>query len=39
VAYYRRLGLLHDVAADKSVEEVTQRVAEIISSTAKQKVW
>jgi adenylate kinase len=39
VAYYRRLGYLHDVAADKRVEEVTQRVAEIISTTAKQKVW
>ena len=39
VAYYRRLGYLHDVAAEKSVEEVTHRVAEIINATAKQKVW
>jgi adenylate kinase len=30
VAYYRRLGRLHDVAAEKSVEEVTQRVLEIV---------
>jgi adenylate kinase len=30
VEYYRRLGLLHDVAAEKSVEEVTQRVLEIV---------
>jgi adenylate kinase len=39
VAYYRRLGYLHDVSAEKSVEEVTHRVAEIINATAKQKVW
>jgi len=30
VAYYRRLGRLHDVDAAKSVEEVTQRVLEIV---------
>src|SRR6266571_1555825 len=30
VAYYRRLGRLHDVDASKSVEEVTQRVLEIV---------
>jgi adenylate kinase len=33
VAYYRRLGYLHDVAAEKSVEEVTQRVMEIVRVT------
>lgn len=30
VAYYRRLGRLHDVDASKSVEEVRQRVLEIV---------
>jgi adenylate kinase len=30
VAYYRRLGRLHDVDASKSVEEVKQRVLEIV---------
>jgi len=30
VAYYRRLGRLHDVDAAKSVGEVTQRVLEIV---------
>lgn len=30
VAYYRRLGRLHDVDAAKSVEEVTQRILEIV---------
>ena len=30
VAYYRRLGRLHDVDASKSVEEVTQKVLEIV---------
>ncbi len=30
VAYYRRMGRLHDVDAAKSVEEVTQRVLEIV---------
>jgi adenylate kinase len=30
VAYYRRLGRLHDVDAAKSVEEVKQRVLEIV---------
>ena len=32
VAYYRRLGLLHDVDAAKSVEEVTRRVLETVSA-------
>jgi adenylate kinase len=32
VAYYRRLGRLHDVDASKSVEEVKQRVLEIVRS-------
>ncbi|OLC93934.1 MAG: adenylate kinase [Acidobacteria bacterium 13_1_40CM_4_58_4] len=30
VSYYRRLGRLHDVDASKSVEEVKQRVLEIV---------
>jgi adenylate kinase len=30
VAYYRRLGRLHDVDASKSVDEVKQRVLEIV---------
>ena len=30
VAYYRRLGRLHDVDAGKSVDEVTQQVLEIV---------
>jgi adenylate kinase len=30
VAYYRRLGLLHDVDASQSVEEVTRQVDEIV---------
>jgi adenylate kinase len=30
VAYYRRLGRLHDVDASNSVEEVKQRVLEIV---------
>ncbi len=30
VAYYRRLGRLHDVDASKSVEEVTRQVLEIV---------
>jgi adenylate kinase len=30
VAYYRRLGRLHDVDASRSVEEVKQRVLEIV---------
>jgi adenylate kinase len=30
VAYYRRLGRLHDVDASKSIEEVKQRVLEIV---------
>ena len=33
VAYYRRLGRLHDVDAGKSVEEVKQRVLEIVHGT------
>ena len=32
VAYYRRLGRLHDVDASKSVDEVKQRVLEIVRS-------
>lgn len=32
VAYYRRLGRLHDVDAAKSVDEVKQRVLEIVKS-------
>jgi adenylate kinase len=35
VAYYRRLGVLHDVDAAKSVEEVTQRVLEIVREAGK----
>jgi adenylate kinase len=31
VAYYRRLGRLHDVDAGKSIEEVKQQVLEIVS--------
>jgi adenylate kinase len=30
VAYYRRLGRLHDVDAAKSVDEVTRQVMEIV---------
>ena len=30
VAYYRRLGLLHDVDASKSVEEVEQQIAQTL---------
>lgn len=32
VSYYRRLGRLHDVDASKSVDEVKQRVLEIVRS-------
>jgi adenylate kinase family enzyme len=30
VAYYRRLGRLHDVDAAQSVEEVSRRVLEVV---------
>ena len=33
VAYYRRLGRLHDVDASKSVEEVKRRVLEIVRNS------
>jgi adenylate kinase len=33
VSYYRRLGRLHDVDASKSVEEVKQRVLEIVRNS------
>lgn len=33
VAYYRRLGRLHDVDASKSIEEVRQRVLEIVRNS------
>ncbi len=33
VSYYRRLGRLHDVDASKSIEEVKQRVLEIVRNS------